>query len=103
MNQAKEKQHFRKKKTIREMIEKELRKVTENGTTCGEEMAAALVREARNGNVKAFLAVLQATGEKPSDKLEVVEAPQNIKVEFVSPEVQQLINNIHDTGKAANQ
>ena len=60
----------RLKKTIRERLEALLAaKSEEENMDNADAIVLSLVREARRGNVQAFIAIRDSVGEKPTDKL----------------------------------
>lgn len=59
----------RKKKLLRELLEIALAMKDDDGRTEAENVVAALVREAKGGNVKAFEAIQSTIGEKPKEEV----------------------------------
>lgn len=68
----------RKRKTIREELEFLLAKQLKNNKgediSTREAISAAMIGQAIKGNVKAFIAIRDTIGEKPTDKQEVTGA-----------------------------
>ena len=61
----------RKKKTIRETLEMMLSGKMPDGTTRQDAMVVALLEKALSGDVRAFEAIRDSIGEKPTDKTHI--------------------------------
>ena len=61
----------RKRKKLKEELELLLEIVDKKGVTNQTKISLALIKEAKNGNVKAFETIRDTVGEKPIDKQEV--------------------------------
>ena len=61
----------RKKKTIRETLEMMLSGKMPDGATRQDAIVVALMEKALSGDVRAFEAIRDSIGEKPSDKVDV--------------------------------
>ena len=59
---------LRKKRTMRELLERKLRTATDDGKTFGEVITDALFQAAASGNVKAYLAIRDGVGERPVEE-----------------------------------
>lgn len=61
----------RHKRALRELLETALSMDAKDGGTNAEQIVASLIQAARDGDVKAFLAIRDTIGEKPVDKVQV--------------------------------
>lgn len=61
----------RMKKTFKELLKIALEMPSKNGSTNAEEIVASMIRKAQSGDVKAFEAVRDTIGEKPTDKVDL--------------------------------
>ena len=61
----------RKKKTIRETLEMMLSGKMPDGMTRQDAIVVALIEKALSGDVRAFEAIRDSIGEKPSDKVDL--------------------------------
>lgn len=61
----------RQKRALRELLETALSMDAPDGGTNAEQIVASLIHAARDGDVKAFLAIRDTIGEKPVDKVQV--------------------------------
>ena len=67
----------------RKALKEELLLLLSKGNT-QEKLSLALIKQATNGNTKAFEVIRDTIGEKPSDKLEFTqEKPFEVKIEVV--------------------
>ncbi len=67
----------------RKALKEELLLLLSKGNT-QEKLSLALIKQAMNGNTKAFEVIRDTIGEKPSDKLEFTqEKPFEVKIEVV--------------------
>lgn len=74
----------RNKKTMKEMLDYLLSKEIENKqgdkASTQEAITIALIKQALNGNVKAFEVIRDTIGEKPTEKHEIKDVTPEIKV-----------------------
>lgn len=67
------------RKTFKELLEIALALPSANGGSNAEEIVASMIRKAQGGDVKAFEAVRDTIGEKPTDVIETHEkAPEGM-------------------------
>ncbi len=70
----------RKRKALKEELIALLDVIDTNGHSVQEKISFALIKEACDGNVKAFEVIRDTIGEKPIDKVEQIKPPV-IKIE----------------------
>lgn len=61
----------RRRKSIRELLEVALEMECSDGKTNAEAVVASMIAAAREGDVKAFVAIRDTVGEKPTTKIQV--------------------------------
>lgn len=67
----------REKKQFQKAILAALEAVTADGSTVLEDIIAAQIKKALNGDTKAFEVIRDTSGEKPTDKIEASVANEN--------------------------
>lgn len=72
------KRNLEKKRQLKEILEAFLEIQRDNGDTYSEAMCIAMIQKAINGDVHAFEVVRDSIGQKPTDKVEVVDSTINI-------------------------
>ena len=89
----------RAKKTMKEMLDYLLSKEIENKkgekATTQEAISVSLIKQALNGNVKAFEVIRDTIGEKPTDKQEITNTtPQIVVASQADADIIKNIQNV---------
>ena len=87
----------RAKKTMKEMLDylltKEITNKSGEKATTQEAISLALIKQALNGNVKAFALIRDTIGEKPTEKIENKNV-NGITINVVDDKHQNMMNNL---------
>ena len=90
-----------KRKTIRERLERKLAKRAADGLSHWDKLLDALIEAGEQGNVRAFLAIRDTCGEKPTDRIQAqasgtldIGTLEEARKRVISPIVKEYIDSI---------